>query len=103
MRERGRGTTANREQAPFTSTCGPSARTLRQPRGSGALGDLATPVQELLPAWHEGWADDARAIVRANPGIVERLQGGDARALTDEAWLAPAPPVGGALELRCHP
>jgi ankyrin repeat protein len=52
-----------------------------------ALLAIATPVQRLLLACHDGAADEARTIVRDNPGIVEGLRGADRRALTDEAWI----------------
>jgi ankyrin repeat protein len=57
-----------------------------------AMEAFATPAQRLLLACHRGDADTARAIVEADPGIVERLGPEDRRALTDEAW-APNPPA----------
>jgi ankyrin repeat protein len=69
----------------------------------GVLREMATPEQQLLLACHEGAADDARAIARAHPGIVERLRGADRRALTDEAWLANGPAVELMLELGFDP
>jgi ankyrin repeat protein len=64
---------------------------------------FASPVQQLLLACHEGRADDARAIVESHPMIVERLEGADRRALTDEAWSANAPAVAIMMELGFDP
>lgn len=64
---------------------------------------FASPEQKLLLACHDGDAAAARAIVQANPGIVERLTGDDRRALTDEAWSANAPAVELMLELGFDP
>jgi ankyrin repeat protein len=64
---------------------------------------FASPVQQLLLACHEGRAADAHAIVTENPGIVERLEGADRRALTDEAWTANAPAVALMMELGFDP
>jgi ankyrin repeat protein len=63
----------------------------------------ASPEERLLLACHQGDADDARAIVAANPGIVERLGPVDRRALTDEAWAANGPAVELMLELGFDP
>jgi ankyrin repeat protein len=68
-----------------------------------ALREFASPEQWLLLACHDGNGDEARAIVRAHPGIVERLAGADRRALTDEAWAANAPAVELMLELGFDP
>jgi ankyrin repeat protein len=68
-----------------------------------AMLPFASPVQRLLLACHEGKATDARAIVKANPGIVESLTGADARALTSEAWAANAPAVSIMMELGFDP
>jgi ankyrin repeat protein len=64
---------------------------------------LASPEQQLLLACHEGRADEARAIVRAHPGIIESLGPADRRALTDQAWAANAPAVELMLELGFDP
>ena len=64
---------------------------------------FASPAQQLLLACHEGLTDEAHAIVRANPGIVESLDPADRRALTDEAWSANAPAVELMLELGFDP
>jgi ankyrin repeat protein len=71
--------------------------TLRVMRG------FASPEQRLLLACHQGQGDEARAITRAHPGIVERLGRVDRRALTDEAWRANAPAVELMLELGFDP
>jgi ankyrin repeat protein len=68
-----------------------------------AMLSLASPVQQLLLACHEGRAGEARAIVNANPGIVESLAGADRRALTDEAWTANGPAVELMMELGFDP
>ncbi|HEX9565263.1 MAG TPA: hypothetical protein VF981_14875, partial [Gemmatimonadaceae bacterium] len=65
--------------------------------------DFATPVQRLLLACHRGESDTARAIVAANPGVVERLSPDDRRALTDEAWAPNPPAVRIMLELGFDP
>jgi ankyrin repeat protein len=64
---------------------------------------LASPGERLLLACHFGHADEARAIVRENPGIVEGLGPMERRALTDEAWAANAPAVELMLELGFDP
>jgi ankyrin repeat protein len=68
-----------------------------------AMLPFASPVQRLLLACHEGRGDDARAIVQANPRIVQGLQGPDAGALTAEAWAANAPAVALMMELGFDP
>jgi ankyrin repeat protein len=90
-------------------TLGPSltpmqvAATLGQRETLQAMLPFASHVQQLLLACHEGRADDARAIVRDHPGIVERLEGADRRALTDEAWSANARAVAIMMELGFDP
>ena len=64
---------------------------------------FASPEERLLLACHLGDGDTARAIVAANPGIVEMLGPVDRRALTDEAWAANAPAVELMLELGFDP
>jgi ankyrin repeat protein len=64
---------------------------------------FASPEQRLLVACHQGQKDEARAIIGAHPGIVERLGPADRRALTDEAWAANAPAVELMLELGFDP
>jgi ankyrin repeat protein len=68
-----------------------------------AMEKFAPPVERLLLACHVGRGEDARAIVRDNPGIVERLGPVERRALTDEAWAANAPAVELLLELGFDP
>src|SRR5207245_10524160 len=63
----------------------------------------ASPAQRLLLACHEGRRDEALAIARAQPGIVQGLAAADRRALTDEAWAANAPAVELMLELGFDP
>ena len=64
---------------------------------------FATPVERLLLACHRGDADEARAIYRDNPGLMERLEPAQQRALTDEAWGANAPAVELLLEFGFDP
>lgn len=64
---------------------------------------LATPSERLLLACHLGRSDEARAIVRTHPGIVEALGAAERRALTDEAWAANVPAVELMLELGFDP
>ena len=68
-----------------------------------AMMPFASPVQLLLLACHEGRGDDARAIVRAHPRIVETLDGANRRSLTDEAWTANVPAVSLMMELGFDP
>jgi ankyrin repeat protein len=68
-----------------------------------AMETFSTPVERLLLACHFGRGDVARAIVRDNPGIVERMGTVERRALTDEAWAANAPAVELLLELGFDP
>jgi ankyrin repeat protein len=68
-----------------------------------AMRRFASPEQQLLLACNQGQADEARAIVRAHPGIVEGLGANDQRALTDEAWAANAPAVELMLALGFDP
>jgi ankyrin repeat protein len=68
-----------------------------------AMEAFATPAQRLLLACHRGDGDTARAIVAADPGIVERLGADDRRALTDEAWAPNPAAVRLMLELGFDP
>jgi ankyrin repeat protein len=68
-----------------------------------ALLAVASPEQRLLFACHQGAADDARAIVRHDPGIVERLHATNPRALTNEAWTGNGAAVELMLELGFDP
>ena len=79
------------------------AAKLGQSETIAAMLEFASPEQGLLLACNQGRGDDARAIVREHPNIVERLQGADRRALTDEAWAANAPAVELMMELGFDP
>jgi ankyrin repeat protein len=68
-----------------------------------AMRAFASPVQRLLLACHDGDGDEARSIVRDNPGIVDSLGTTDRRALTDEAWLPNPKAVELMLELGFDP
>lgn len=68
-----------------------------------ALRRYASPVDRLLLACHEGARDEARGIVRANPGVVDGLTDAARRALTDEAWTGNGPAVELMLELGFDP
>ena len=80
-----------------------TASRFRQRETLEVMRRFASPEQRLLLACHEGNAAEATAIVRAHPGIVERLAGADRRALTDEAWMANAPAVELMMELGFDP
>jgi len=80
-----------------------TASKFRQHETLDAMRAFASPVQRLLLACHTGDADDARSIVRANPGIVEALDEIDRRALTDAAWLPNPKAVALMLELGFDP
>ena len=62
--------------------------------------EFANPAARLLLACHRGDADEARAIFRDTPGLMERLEPAERRALTDEAWAANAPAVELLLEFH---
>ena len=68
-----------------------------------AMSRFATPVQRLLAACNLGKADEARAIVRDHPGIVQSLAPIDRAALSEEAWAANVPAVELMLELGFDP
>ena len=90
-------------------TIGPSfsplqaAAKFKQDATVEAMKQYATAEECLLLACHEGHADEARAIVRDNPGIVARLSPVQQRALTDEAWLPNPPAVAIMMELGFEP
>jgi ankyrin repeat protein len=90
-------------------TIGPSltplqvAARFKQTETLDAMEKFAAPAQRLLLACHQGRRDDAIAIVRAHPGIVENLGPDDRRALTDEAWAPNPPAVELMLELGFDP
>jgi ankyrin repeat protein len=79
------------------------AAKFRQHETLQALLQFASPEERLLLACNQGDGDRARSIVRANPGIVERLGAVERQALTDEAWSANAPAVEVMLELGFDP
>lgn len=102
------------EQPPSSShiylwTIGPNLSPLqtavkfRRPETLQVMERFASPEQRLLVACHQGQKDEARAIIGAHPGLVERLGPADRRALTDEAWAANAPAVELMLELGFDP
>jgi len=68
-----------------------------------AMEAFASPEQRLLLACHEGDADAARALVAANPGMVERLAPPDSQALTDAAWEGNATAVELMIDLGFDP
>jgi ankyrin repeat protein len=80
-----------------------TAARFKQEETLEAMRQLASPEQRLLLACHRGEADEARASVRAHPGIVAQLGPEDRRALTDEAWAANAAAVELMLELGFDP
>jgi hypothetical protein len=68
-----------------------------------AMKTFASPSQRLLLACHQGRKDEARAIVRSHPGILEGLGDRDRRALADEAWNANGSAVELLMELGFDP
>ena len=76
-------------------------------RGQGetlaAMEAFASPAERLLLACHLGKQDQARALARENPGIVQQLRPVERRALADEAWATNAPAVEIMLELGFDP
>ena len=80
-----------------------TASKFRQQETLTTMRAFASPVQRLLLACHDGDGDEARSIVRANAGIVERLDATDRRALTDEAWRPNPKAVELMLELGFDP
>lgn len=79
------------------------AAKFRQHATLQAMLPFASPEERLLLACHQGDGDEARAIARAHPGIVQRLGPVEARALTDAAWAYNAPAVELMLELGFDP
>jgi ankyrin repeat protein len=65
--------------------------------------EFATPADRLLLAAHLGQGDEAQAIVRENPGVIEALNDVERRALTDEAWAPNPPAVKVLMELGFDP
>jgi len=80
-----------------------TASKFHQQETLNAMRAFASPAQRLLLACHDGDADEARSIVRDNPGIVEGLDETDRRALTDEAWLPNPKAVALMLEVGFDP
>ena len=80
-----------------------TAARFKQNETLDAMRRSASPEQRLLLACNQGQKDEAHAIVRSHPEIVERLGPADRRALTDEAWAANAPAVELMLELGFDP
>lgn len=64
---------------------------------------FATPAERLLLACRRGDGDEARAIYRDNPGLMEALSPVQRRALTDEAWGGNSRAVELLLELGFDP
>jgi ankyrin repeat protein len=63
----------------------------------------ASPAERLILAARAGRRDEAMAIVRDHPGVMETLTTAQRRALTDEAWGANGPAVALLLELGFDP
>lgn len=80
-----------------------TAARFRQKETLSAMKQFASTTQRLLLACHEGDREEAQAIIRAEPGIIGKLSGGDKRAMTDEAWTGNAPAVELMLELGFDP
>ena len=80
-----------------------AASKFNQQETLNAMLPFASPTQRLLLACHTGDAASARRIVSDNPGIVERLDDTDRRALTDEAWLPNPTAVELMMELGFDP
>ena len=90
-------------------TIGPNATPLQAAVHFGqhevveAIRRFASPAELLLLACHEANRDEAHAIVRAHPGVVESLGEADRRALCDEAWIGNAAAVELMIELGFDP
>lgn len=57
------------------------------------LQDLASPVHRLLAACARGRAREAKAMLRAQPGLLEELSPDERRVLPDAAWAGDAAAV----------
>ena len=68
-----------------------------------AIADIATPRQRLLAALAGGDGEAARALVREDPGLLDRLGPADRRALPDAGWAADPGAVALMLELGFDP
>ena len=64
---------------------------------------FANPAERLLLACRRGDGDEARAILRDHPGLMEDLSPVQRRALTDEAWGGNSRAVALMLELGFDP
>jgi ankyrin repeat protein len=64
---------------------------------------LATPLQRLVYAARSADADTARALLRANPRLIEAMKASDHRALADAAWTGDAKAVALMMELGFDP
>lgn len=68
-----------------------------------ALRRFTSPAQRLLLACHEVNREEALAILRANPGLIDALGEVDRRALVDEAWLGNAAAVELMMDIGFDP
>jgi ankyrin repeat protein len=90
-------------------TIGPNATPLQTALHFGQrevveiLRRFASPEQLLLFACHDGNREEALAIIRAHPGIVQTLGEIERRALADEAWAANGAAVELMMELGFDP
>lgn len=67
------------------------------------LQSFAGPIQRLLALCARGRAGEARELLRARPGLLERLGPDDRRALPDAAWAGNAAAVDLMLSLGFDP
>src|SRR5690606_16393631 len=74
-----------------------------QPETLAAMMEFASPVRRLLFACRRADEAGARAILRANPGIVRSMPAADHRPITDAAWAGDAAAVALMLELGFDP
>ena len=70
-----------------------------QPEAVDVLRALASPRQRLVVACAEGRAGEARALVRAHPGLVDELGPEERRVLPDAGWAGNAIAVELMLDL----
>lgn len=90
-------------------TIGPNATPLQAAVHFGqrevieAVRRFAPPAQLLLLACHEANREDALAVLRLHPGLVQSLGEVDRRSLCDEAWVGNAPAVELMMELGFDP
>ena len=64
---------------------------------------FASPVQRFMLACRHGDDAAARAVLRDDPGIMNRLTSDDRRAISDAAWNGEAAPVALMLDLGFDP